>query len=233
MVDTLAPKKVFTQRELNTKLTPVSEQVLRTKPRPSLLDDRPKVVGTATSLIDEQSRDFLLDSAMPMTKVATAEQKQTAKSSVETIEEKQTGMRAEREVPQGLGARPGIMYASVGAQDITIDRPVVVGEQGPEMIVPVGKNKFTVLSTDDLRGLMARVDIRPKLSEEEEMEQRKKFYDLGRDDQMSLDQYLGSAQAIRDTKDYPTSLILYGSVFNLGTLSPWSPANILSRFLCK
>jgi hypothetical protein len=201
MVDTLAPKKIFTQRELNTKLTPVSEQVLRTKPRPSLLDDRPKVVGTATSLIDEQSRDFLLDSAMPMTKVATAEQKQTAKSSEETIEEKQTGMRAEREVPQGLGARPGIMYASVGAQDITIDRPLVVGEQGPEMIVPVGKNKFTVLSTDDLRGLMARVDIRPKLSEEEEMEQRKKFYDLGRDDQMSLDQYLGSAQAIRDTKD--------------------------------
>ena len=126
MVDTLAPKKVFTQRELNTKLTPVSEQVLRTKPRPSLLDDRPKVVGTATSLIDEQSRDFLLDSAMPMTKVATAEQKQTAKSSEETIEEKQTGMRAEREVPQGLGARPGIMYASVGAQDITIDRPLVV-----------------------------------------------------------------------------------------------------------
>ena len=201
MVDTLAPKKVFTQRELNTKLTPVSEQVLRTKPRPSLLDDRPKVVGTATSLIDEQSKDFLLDSAMPMTKVATAEQKQTAKSSEETIEEKQTGMRAEREVPQGLGARPGIMYASVGAQDITIDRPLVVGERGPEMIVPVGKNKFTVLSTDDLRGLMARVDIRPKLSEEEEMEQRKKFYDLGRDDQMSLDQYLGSAQAIRDTKD--------------------------------
>ena len=201
MVDTLAPKKVFTQRELNTKLTPVSEQVLRTKPRPSLLDDRPKVVGTATSLIDEQSRDFLLDSAMPMTKVATAEQKQTAKSSEETIEEKQTGMRAEREVPQGLGARPGIMYASVGAQDITIDSPLVVGERGPEMIVPVGKNKFTVLSTDDLRGLMARVDIRPKLSEEEEMEQRKKFYDLGRDDQMSLDQYLGSAQAIRDTKD--------------------------------
>ena len=193
MVDTLAPKKVFTQRELNTKLTPVSEQVLRTKPRPSLLDDRPKVVGTATSLIDEQSRDFLLDSAMPMTKVATAEQKQTAKSSEETIEEKQTGMRAEREVPQGLGARPGIMYASVGAQDVIIDRPLVVGEQG--------KNKFTVLSTDDLRGLMARVDIRPKLSEEEEMEQRKKFYDLGRDDQMSLDQYLGSAQAIRDTKD--------------------------------
>ena len=201
MVDTLAPKKVFTQRELNTKLTPVSEQVLRTKPRPSLLDDRPKVVGTATSLIDEQSKDFLLDSAMPMTKVATAEQKQTAKSSEETIEEKQTGMRAEREVPQGLGARPGIMYASVGAQDITIDRPLVVGERGPEMIVPVGKNKFTVLSTDDLRGLMARVDVRPKLSEKEEMEQRKKFYDLGRDDQMSLDQYLGSAQAIRDTKD--------------------------------
>ena len=38
------------------------------------------------------------------------------------------------------------MYASTGAQDVVIDRPLVVGERGPEMIVPTGKNKFTVLS---------------------------------------------------------------------------------------
>ena len=60
MVDTLAPKKIFTQRDLDTKLTPVSEQVLRTRTRPSLLDDRPKVVGTATSLIKNKAKIFYL-----------------------------------------------------------------------------------------------------------------------------------------------------------------------------
>lgn len=157
MVDTLAPKKIFTERELNTKLTPVSEQVLRTKPRPSLLDDRPKVVGTATSLIDKQSQDFLLDSATAMPEVATAEQKQTAKSSEETIDEKQTGMRAEREVAQGLGARPGIMYAETGVNQMSIDRPMVVGEKGPEMVVPAGKNKFSVIPTNELKDFVQRV----------------------------------------------------------------------------
>ena len=36
MVDTLAPKRIFTQRELDQKLTPVTEQVLRTRPRERL-----------------------------------------------------------------------------------------------------------------------------------------------------------------------------------------------------
>ena len=130
MVDTLAPKKIFTQRDLDTKLTPVSEQVLRTKPRPSLLDDRPKVVGTATSLIDTQSKDFLLDIENMMPKVATAEQKQTAKSSEETIKEKQTGMRAERETPQGegLAMRP-VEYASTGIFDKPVLKPILFGEK--------------------------------------------------------------------------------------------------------
>ena len=170
MVDTLAPKKIFTQRELDTKLTPVSEQVLRTKTRPSLLDDRPKVVGTATSLIKEQSRDFLLDAENMMPKVATAEQKQTAKSSEETIQEKQTGMRTERqETPQGEGLvmRP-IEYAAEGFEDKKITNPVVVGEKGAEMIVPTGGGKFSVLDAKTTSGLMMPKE-KPNDSESVEM----------------------------------------------------------------
>ena len=68
------------------------------------------------------------------------------------------------------------------------------------MIVPTGKNKFTVLSTDDLRGLMARVDLGSKLSDEERQKQTENFYDLDRSSYLSLDQYLGSAQALRDAE---------------------------------
>ena len=157
MVDTLAPKKIFTQRDLDTKLTPVSEQVLRTRTRPSLLDDRPKVVGTATSLIKEQSKDFLLDAENMMPKVATAEQKQTAKSSEETIKEKQTGMRAERETPQGeaLAMRP-VEYASTGIFDKPVLKPILVGEKGAEMIVPTGDGKISILPNEVVQGLMER-----------------------------------------------------------------------------
>ena len=69
------------------------------------------------------------------------------------------------------------------------------------MIVPTGKNKFTVLSTDDLKGLMARVDLGSKLSDEDELKQRDKFYELGRDDYLVIDQYLGTPQAFRDAED--------------------------------
>tara|TARA_A100001391_G_scaffold170993_1_gene132134 strand:- start:585 stop:1226 length:642 start_codon:yes stop_codon:yes gene_type:complete len=157
MVDTLAPKKIFTQRDLDTKLTPVSEQVLRTRTRPSLLDDRPKVVGTATSLIKEQSKDFLLDAENMMPKVVTAEQKQTAKSSEETIKEKQTGMRAERETPQGeaLAMRP-VEYASTGIFDKPVLKPILVGEKGAEMIVPTGDGKISILPNEVVQGLMER-----------------------------------------------------------------------------
>ena len=129
------------------------------------------------------------------------EREQTIRSSEETTADKQTGERADRQTTQGLASRPGIMYASTGAQDVVIDRPLVVGERGPEMIVPTGKNKFTVLSTDDLKGLMARVDLGSKLSDEDELKQRDKFYELGRDDYLVIDQYLGTPQAFRDAED--------------------------------
>ena len=63
------------------------------------------------------------------------------------------------------------------------------------------KNKFTVLTTNDLKGLMARVDLGPRLTEEQMKQQRENYFDLGRDEFLSLDQYLGSAQAFSDSED--------------------------------
>ena len=47
---------------------------------------------------------------------------------------------------------------------------------------------------------MARVDLSPKLSDEERQKQTENFYDLDRSSYLSLDQYLGSAQALRDAE---------------------------------
>ena len=206
MVDTLAPKRVFTQRELDKSLTPSPVTAAIMQPDKNLVDLAPDQKMPA-DLIGQQS-DFLVDPNSIMAGMqenqapGTMEREQTIRSSEETTADKQTGERTRRDTTQGLASRPGIMYASTGAQNVEIDRPLVVGEKGPEMIVPVGKNKFTVLSTNDLKGLMARVvDLGPKLTEEQEMQQRENYFNLGRDDFLSLDQYLGSAQAFSDTQD--------------------------------
>ena len=204
MVDTLAPKKIFTQRELDKSLTPSPVAAAIMQPAKNIMDMSPdqKMPG---GVIQQQS-DFLVDPNSIMASMqenqapGTMEREQTIRSSEETTADKQTGERADRQTTQGLASRPGIMYASTGAQDVQIDRPLVVGERGPEMIVPTGKNKFTVLSTDDLRALMARVDLSPKLSDEERQKQTENFYDLDRASYLSLDQYLGSAQALRDAE---------------------------------
>ena len=204
MVDTLAPKKIFTQRELDKSLTPSPVAAAIMQPAKNIMDMSPdqKMPG---GVIQQQS-DFLVDPNSIMASMqenqapGTMEREQTIRSSEETTADKQTGERADRQTTQGLASRPGIMYASTGAQDVVIDRPLVVGERGPEMIVPTGKNKFTVLSTDDLRGLMARVDLGSKLSDEERQKQTENFYDLDRSSYLSLDQYLGSAQALRDAE---------------------------------
>ena len=204
MVDTLAPKKIFTQRELDKSLTPSPVAAAIMQPAKNIMDMSPdqKMPG---GVIQQQS-DFLVDPNSIMASMqenqapGTMEREQTIRSSEETTADKQTGERADRQTTQGLASRPGIMYASTGAQDVVIDRPLVVGERGPEMIVPTGKNKFTVLSTDDLKGLMARVDLGSKLSDEERQKQTENFYDLDRSSYLSLDQYLGSAQALRDAE---------------------------------
>ena len=205
MVDTLAPKKIFTQRELDKSLTPSPVAAAIMQPAKNIMDMSPdqKMPG---GVIEQQS-DFLVDPNSIMASMqenqapGTMEREQTIRSSEETTADKQTGERADRQTTQGLASRPGIMYASTGAQDVVIDRPLVVGERGPEMIVPTGKNKFTVLTTNDLKGLMARVDLGPRLTEEQMKQQRENYFDLGRDEFLSLDQYLGSAQAFSDSEN--------------------------------
>ena len=205
MVDTLAPKRVFTQRELDKSLTPSPVTAAIMQPDKNIMDMAPDQ-KMPQDLIGQQS-DFLVDPNSIMASMqenqapGTMEREQTIRSSEETTADKQTGERADRQTTQGLASRPGIMYASTGAQDVVIDRPLVVGERGPEMIVPTGKNKFTVLTTNDLKGLMARVDLGPRLTEEQMKQQRENYFDLGRDEFLSLDQYLGSAQAFSDSEN--------------------------------
>ena len=190
---------------MDKSLTPSPVAAAIMQPAKNIMDMSPdqKMPG---GVIKQQS-DFLIDPNSIMASMqenqapGTMEREQTIRSSEETTADKQTGERADKQTTQGLASRPGIMYASTGAQDVQIDRPLVVGERGPEMIVPTGKNKFTVLTTNDLKGLMARVDLGPRLTEEQMKQQRENYFDLGRDEFLSLDQYLGSAQAFSDSED--------------------------------
>ena len=154
MVDSLAPKRIFTQKELDKKLTPVTQQVLKGKSKPSLLDVAP-MPKTKGSVIAEQSKDFLLnlDGATPVAR--TVEGEQTVKSSQETIDTKQTGEKVEKDIPQGLVNRP-IEYAKEGFEDKEISGPIIVGEIGPEMIVPTGDGKISILPTKIVTGIMSK-----------------------------------------------------------------------------
>jgi len=152
MVDTLAPKKIFTQRELDTKLTPIGEQVLRSRARPKLLDTTP-VFGTETSLLDRQAKSEQDKAQAMMSPVE--EQEQNVKSSQETLDTKQTGERVKEDTPQGLVMKP-ISYAARGMEDKEITGPIIVGEGGPEMIVPTGDGKISILPTKVVEGIMSR-----------------------------------------------------------------------------
>jgi hypothetical protein len=156
MVDTLAPKRIFTQRELDQKLTPVTEQVLRTRPRARLLDTVPQI-KTEPSLIDRQTEEAMQDSKKPSKEIITEEQAQTAKSSQETLQEKQTGMKVDTEAQrgQGLVMRP-MEYAAKGYDDKEVSGPILVGEQGPEMIVPTGNGKISILPNSIVQGMMSK-----------------------------------------------------------------------------
>jgi len=152
MVDTLAPKKIFTQRELDTKLTPIGEQVLRSRARPKLLDTTP-VFGTESSLLDRQVKSDKNKAQAMMSPVE--EQEQNVKSSQETLDTKQTGERVKEDTPQGLVMKP-ISYAAKGMEDREITGPIIVGEGGPEMIVPTGDGKISILPTKVVEGIMSR-----------------------------------------------------------------------------
>ena len=113
-------------------------------------------------LIGQQS-DFLVDPNSIMAGMqenqapGTMEREQTIRSSEETTGDKQTGQRVRRDTTQGLASRPGVMYAAEGVDKMEIDRPMVVGEKGPEMVVPAGKNMFSVIPTDQLKTLVDKV----------------------------------------------------------------------------
>tara|TARA_R100000149_G_scaffold14110_1_gene5281 strand:+ start:159 stop:944 length:786 start_codon:yes stop_codon:yes gene_type:complete len=156
MVDTLAPKRIFTQRELDQKLTPVTEQVLRTRPRERLLDVVPRIT-TEPSLLNRQTEEAMQDSKKQTGQIMTEEQGQTAKSSEETRKEKQTGMKVDTEAErgQGLVMRP-MEYAAKGYDDKEVSGPILVGEKGPEMIVPTGNGKISVLPNSIVQGMMSK-----------------------------------------------------------------------------
>tara|TARA_A100000172_G_scaffold52440_1_gene33172 strand:- start:3252 stop:3899 length:648 start_codon:yes stop_codon:yes gene_type:complete len=212
MVDTLAPKKIYKQRDLDKSLTPspVTEAIMT--PGKNIMATAPKQEATP-ALVNMEQPDYLVDStliaAQTLEKSApmTAERNQTIKSSAETTDDKQTGNLVAKDVPQGLGARP-ITYAAEGLTDATIDGPLVVGEKGPEMIIPTGKGKFTVINNEALQGLMSRLGDKesatmivaqaPKYSDEEMEILRDKFFEGPASDFQSLDQYLNSQRARED-----------------------------------
>jgi|TARA_R110000803_G_scaffold154033_1_gene218859 hypothetical protein len=162
MVDTLAPKKIYSQRELDTRLTPspVAQQILQpNKP----IGSTGKAQASTMPLVNTAEKDYLVDvnkifaQQVENSAPVTAERVQTKKSSNELINQKQTGDVVNRDVGQGLVSRP-IEYAEHGFEDSVIDRPVVVGEKGMEMIVPTGKGKFSVINNDALQGLMSKLN---------------------------------------------------------------------------
>ena len=130
MVDTLAPKKIYKQRDLDKSLTPspVTEAIMT--PGKNIMATAPKQEATP-ALVNMEQPDYHVDStliaAQTLEKSApmTAERNQTIKSSAETTDDKQTGNAVAKDVPQGLGARP-ITYAAEGLTDATIDGPLVV-----------------------------------------------------------------------------------------------------------
>tara|TARA_R110002020_G_scaffold355216_3_gene567938 strand:- start:303 stop:953 length:651 start_codon:yes stop_codon:yes gene_type:complete len=213
MVDTLAPKKIYKQRELDQKLTPSPVTQAIMTPGKNIIDSKPKQTP-APALVNMQQPDYFVDPNIIMANMQeksapdTAERNQMIKSSEETTGDKQTGNKVNKDVAQGLGVRP-ITYAAEGLTDASIDGPLVVGEKGPEMIIPTGKGKFTVINNEALQGLMSRIGgdndssaiimaQGPSYSDEEMEILRDKFFEGPASDFQSFDQYLGSQRARDD-----------------------------------
>jgi hypothetical protein len=165
MVDTLAPKRIFTQRDLDKSLvqpTPVGQSIMA--PASNVLDTTPDV-STQKSLTDTPQPDYVVDknqvfnmmqNLQKASRSRVAETRDTVKSSEETTKEKQTGMRTERqETPQSgsLVMRP-VEYAADGVKDKEVSGPILVGEKGAELVVPTGDGKVSILDAKTTSGLM-------------------------------------------------------------------------------
>ena len=163
MVDTLAPKKIFTQRDLDSSLSSSNKVNTTNGSATSMVESLPKK-AIVKPLINIQQPDYLIDADTVLTQMveksapSTTEREQTIQSSNELTDVKQTGSQVKKDVAQGLGSNP-IAYAEEGFENKVIDRPVVVGEGGMEMIVPTGKNKFTVVNNEALQGLMTKINM--------------------------------------------------------------------------
>lgn len=162
MVDTLAPKKVFSQRDLDQSLlkaTPVTQSIM--SPDSTLLSSVPSVKED-NKLLDKPQLDYVIDknqmfnmmqNAQKQSRAMVNETNETVRSSQETIDTKQTGKRTKQEDPQGLVMRP-IEYAAKGLKDKNVSGPILTGEKGPELIVPTGDGKISILDAKTTGGLL-------------------------------------------------------------------------------
>lgn len=162
MVDTLAPKTIYKQRDLDKSLTPspIAESIMA--PSKSVLSVAPKeekvnpVLNTRQPDYTINKEEFFnrMTEALKSDQAIAQEQEQTVKSSQETQDVKQTGKRAERDVPQGLVMKP-LEYAADGINDKEVSGPILVGEEGAELIVPTGDGKVSIVDALTTAGLMA------------------------------------------------------------------------------
>jgi len=162
MVDTLAPKKVFSQRDLDQSLlkaTPVTQSIM--SPDSTLLSSVPSVKED-NKLLDKPQLDYVIDknqmfnmmqNAQKQSRAMVNETNETVRSSQETIDTKQTGERTKQEDPQGLVMKP-IEYAAKGLKDKNVSGPILTGEKGPELIVPTGDGKISILDAKTTGGLL-------------------------------------------------------------------------------
>mgnify|MGYP003669482606 FL=1 len=115
MVDTLAPKKLYTQVELDTKLTPIDEA-----PR------KGAIVNAAEVVKDYMLKELPLIQDERISRAQTKEKIDSTKVPVKTIaSEDKAVSNADNQTTQGLVERP-VEYASRGASDIEVSKPIVV-----------------------------------------------------------------------------------------------------------
>ena len=139
MVDTLAPKKIYTQVELDTKLTPIDEA-----PR------KGAIVNAAEVVKDYMLKELPLIQDERISRAQTKEKIDSTKVPVKTIaSEDKAVSNADNQTTQGLVERP-VEYASRGASDIEVSKPIVVGEYEREVIFPGKDGRINIVPVSAL-----------------------------------------------------------------------------------
>ena len=139
MVDTLAPKKWYTQVELDTKLTPIDEA-----PR------KGAIVNAAEVVKDYMLKELPLIQDERISRAQTKEKIDSTKVPVKTVaSEDKAVSNADNQTTQGLVERP-VEYASRGASDIEVSKPIVVGEYEREVIFPGKDGRINIIPVSAL-----------------------------------------------------------------------------------